>query len=350
MASTDWKEVVTDGEEARFAGYAEELGAAQKALAEKSGVMARALHAKGNAGLVGTFEVLADVPAHAKIGMFAEPRTYDALIRFSNGSPKVQNDKEADVRGLAVKVIGVGGKKLIPGMEDEKTQDFLSIRSPATPVRDADEFMKLVRAARNPATAVFSLLFSFGPFRLPGLLGKVVKSVNAPMKPLAETAYYSAAPITFGPHAVHFAFLPASGAAAAAPRLDHPVVRGVGNDSLGDALGADLDKRALVWDFAVQFYVDETSTPIEDNSVEWTPEVAPFVKVARLTIPAIDPKSPRAQKIRDAIEKLSFDPWHARSDLRPIGSIMRARNHAYRASTMNRGAAKEPESLPDFGG
>lgn len=346
MPSTDWKEIVTEGEDTRFASYAEELGAGQKALAAKNGVIARALHAKGNAGLVGTFEVLADIPSDAKVGMFAEPRTYDALIRFSNGSPKVQSDKEPDVRGVAVKVIGVGGKKLIPGMEDAKTQDFLAIRSATTPVRNADDFMKIVRAARNPATALFSLLFSFGPFRLPGLLGKIVKSINAPVKPLAETTYYSAAPITFGPHAVHFAFLPASGAAAAEPKADHPVVRGLGNDALGDALGGDVSKRALAWDFAVQFYENESSTPIEDNTVEW---VTPFVKIGRLTIPAQDPKSPRGQKIRDAIEKLSFDPWHAREDLRPIGSMMRARNHAYRVSTINREAAKEPEALPDFG-
>lgn len=346
--STSWKEVVTEGEDTRFAGYAEELGAMQKKLSEKAGGMARALHAKGNAGLLARFEVLADVPEDARVGMFAEPRTYDALVRFSNGAARRQSDKEADVRGIGVKVIGVGGKKLIPGMEDEKTQDFLAIRSPATPVRHADEFMKLVRAARNPATALFSLLFSVGPIRLPGLLGAVVRSINAPMKPLAETTYYSAAPITFGPFAAHFAFLPKSGPAPAEAAADHPVVRGLGLDSLGDALSADVARRELVWDFCVQFYKDDDNTPIEDNSVEWLPQIAPFVNIGRLTILAQDTKSARGQKVTSYVETLAFDPWHARTDLRPIGSIMRARNHAYRVSTQNRQAAREPSELPSF--
>lgn len=343
--STSWKEVVTDGEDERFGRYAAELGAIQKKLGEKAGGLSRALHAKGNAGLVGTFEVLADVPEEARVGMFAEPRTYEAVVRFSNGAARRQADKEPDVRGLGVKILGVGGKKLIPGMEDERTQDFLAIRSPATPVRNADEFMKLVRAAQTPATAPFSLLFSVGPFRLPGLLGAVVKSINAPVKPLAETAYYSAAPITYGPYAAHFAFLPASGPA---PQSSHPEVRGAGMDSLGDALTADVARRDLVWDFAVQFFRDEESTPIEDNSVEWRPDVAPFVRVGRLTLAMQDAKSARGKKVTEWIETLAFDPWHARTDLRPIGSIMRARNHAYRVSTMNRGAAKEPSALPSF--
>lgn len=343
--STSWREVVTDGEDARFAGYAEELGAMQKKIAEKAGGISRALHAKGNACLLAKFEVLPDVPEDARVGMFASPRTYDAVVRFSNGAARRQADKEPDVRGIGVKIIGVGGKKLIPGMEDEKTQDFLAIRSPATPVRDADEFMKLVRAAQNPATALFSLLFSVGPFRLPGLLGSVVKSINAKMLPLAETTYFSAAPITYGPYAAHFAFVPASGPA---PAENHPVVRGVGLDSLGDALSGDVRKRDLVWDFCVQFYTDDDNTPIENNSVEWLAQIAPFVKVGRLTIPAQDTKSARGKKVTDWVETLSFDPWHARADLRPIGSIMRARNHAYRVSTQNRQAAKEPHELPSF--
>jgi len=37
------------------------------------------------------------------------------------------------VRGLAVKVLGVPGKKLIPGLEAAPTQDFLAIHSIGIP-------------------------------------------------------------------------------------------------------------------------------------------------------------------------------------------------------------------------
>jgi hypothetical protein len=40
---------------------------------------------------------------------------------------------------------------------------------------------------------------------------------------------------------------------------------------------------------------------------------------------------------------MSFDPWHALEAHRPLGAMMRARNHAYRVSTKERQAAAEPE-------
>lgn len=38
---------------------------------------------------------------------------------------------------------------------------------------------------------------------------------------------------------------------------------------------------------------------------------------------------------------MSFDPWHALVEHRPLGSIMRARNAAYRVSTAARKATSE---------
>src|SRR5512140_224474 len=111
MASTDWKENLPEGEAARFATYAEQVHALQKKHAE-NGKAARGLHAKGHGGLRATLEVLADLPAHAKHGVFATPRTFDAFVRFSNGSGKRQSDKAGDVRGIAVKLVGVPGKKV----------------------------------------------------------------------------------------------------------------------------------------------------------------------------------------------------------------------------------------------
>jgi hypothetical protein len=59
-------------------------------------------------------------------------------------------------------VLGVAGKKVIPGMEDATTQDFLAIRTPAVPMRNADEFVTLVRAARTPALLPFKLIAALG--------------------------------------------------------------------------------------------------------------------------------------------------------------------------------------------
>ena len=46
---------------------------------------------------------------------------------------------------------------------------------------------------------------------------------------------------------------------------------------------------------------------VNASSCNWMP--------ARLTLPVQDPDSPRGKKVRDVVEHLSFDPWHARDDL-----------------------------------
>ena len=104
----------------------------------------------------------------------------------------------------------------------------------------------------------------------------------------------------------------------------------------------------VTYDFQVQFFVDETRTPIEDGAVEWKESDAPFVTIARLTLPVQDPTSERGRKLAETIEGLSFDPWHALEELRPLGNLMRARNPAYRVSTGERKAAREPDGTETF--
>jgi hypothetical protein len=336
-ASTDWREEIAAGERERFEEYAALLASIQEKRGHKREGGDRALHAKSNLGVVAKLEVLPNLPPEAAQGMFATPRTYDAVIRYSNGTGGRQSDRKPDVRGFALKVIGVEGKKIIEGMENARTQDFLAVRTAALPVRDPDEFIALVRSAANPALAPFKLVAALGVGRGLAVLRGVIGSLRATVTPLAATTYYSAAPIRYGPYAVHYGFFPHD-----APEALH--VRDA--DTLGDGLAARLRARPVVYDLRVQHYEDATTTPIEDASVEWK---APFVTVATLTLPVQDPRSRRGARLAEAIERMSFDPWHAREDHRPLGSIMRARNHAYRHSTIARQAAPEPEALPDLG-
>ena len=119
MPATNWQEKVDPGETARFERYAEQLREIQRRNA-RGGAPARALHAKGQLGLEARLTVLPDLPAHARVGPFAAPATFRAYVRYSNGSGKRQHDARADVRGVAVKLAGVEGRKLIPGLENAK--------------------------------------------------------------------------------------------------------------------------------------------------------------------------------------------------------------------------------------
>jgi hypothetical protein len=327
--ATDWREVVPDGENARFEQHAAALGALQRKPD-------RALHAKQNLGLEAEFEILSHLPPEAAVGLFATPKKYAAVARFSNGAGRRQPDKVMDVRGLAVKLFGVDGKKVIPGLENARTQDFLAIRTPSLPVRNAEEFFALVRAAQSPALLPIKLMASLGIGRAFKILGAALRGFKLPQAPLWATGYFSALPIKYGPYAVQFSFMPTESASPL--KLTRP-------DHLGEELTERLQKSPVAYDFRVRFYKDPESTPIENAFVEWNAE---WVTVARLTLPVQDATSPRGKKVDELVERLSFDPWHAREDLRPLGNMMRARNIAYRVSTQARGAAPEPEEAPRF--
>ena len=52
-------------------------------------------------------------PTEHRVGLFAQPRTYPAFIRFANASSAT--DREKDVRGMSIKVRQVHGDNLTPG-------------------------------------------------------------------------------------------------------------------------------------------------------------------------------------------------------------------------------------------
>ncbi len=334
--SQEWKEVSSADEAARFAEFAQRFTVLQKMRA-RDGAPMRALHAKGHAGLEASLEVFDDLPPHARHGLFAEAGRYEAIVRYSNGSGGHRHDQAGDARGLAVKVLGVEGEKVLGGA---RTQDFLGVLSPAIPFRNADEFVSFVWAMRNPRLAPIRLMLDLGPLRTFGLLRTIAAGVRTPPASLVTRPFYSAAPIQCGPYAVRFRFAPTEPYATDA---DTPLSKA--RNAYADDLALRVREGAVSYTLAVQFFVDERQTPIEDASVDWPVTVAPYVDVGRLVIAKQDTESERGRKLHDAVERLSFDPWHALAAHRPLGNIMRARKEGYFASASGRAAAAEPESL-----
>jgi hypothetical protein len=332
--STDWKEVIPPGEDARFLGYAEIL----RGLQRKRDSRSRGLHGKANLGLTAELVIDDNLPAHARHGLGAKPGRYSAYVRVSNGSGARQHDKKGDVRGFAFKVVGVDGKKIIPGMENARTQDFLLINNPTTAVRNADEFLAIVKAMQSPALLVPRLIGAVGFGRAFAIIKKAAGDLGKKMSSVAFTTYFSAAPVSWGPYAVKVSLNPRAEAPADARS-------GSGPDWIGEDLAARAKAGPIVWDFRLQFYSDAASTPLEDHDQEWQGD---WLTIGTLTLAQQDVSSERGRKISAFIEQASFDPWHALAEHKPLGNMMRARNHAYRLSTQERKAASEPDGSETF--
>ena len=340
--STAWKEIVEPDEQTLFEGFAREIANHQKEIAQRTGSpLRRGFHAKLHAGLIAEFKVLADFPAYARFGVFGEPKVFPAVVRFSNGEPTTNRDSHPEPRGIAIKLIGVPGRKLLPGQEDAVTQDFLATsHSVTSTVRNARQFIAFIRAARNPFTLPFALASAVGFSESIRILKAFVSTVYVSrVRSLVTEQFFSTAPIKFGPCAVKFAVRPADGTEEATSR---PLTA----DFLRDELADRLRKGDVLYDFLVQFYVDDKRTPIEDTSILWEPRDAPFVQVAQLRIPRCDLDDPGVVAVSDAVDRLSFSPWHATEEHRPLGNVMRARRVAYEVSSVLRGHTPEPTRLP----
>src|SRR6185369_15378429 len=163
---------------------------------------------------------------------------------------------------------------------------------------------EVLLATMSPASGLFRVAAKYGVGRTFSILSKAIGNLRKPTVSLATTRYFSAAPIQFGSYAVRYGLVPH---AKPEPRSSGPR----SDDYLRDDLSARLRQGLIHYDFQVQFFVDETRTPIEDHSVEWKEADAPFVTLARLTLAKQDPDSPRGERVAEFVDKLSFDPWHA---------------------------------------
>lgn len=314
-ASTEWREVIATGENDRHERQAAQFVELQKQKTRRFG-NGRALHRKQLLGLRASFDVLADLPEPARQGIFAQPRTFDALLRLSNGGFNRDPDKVPDVRGFSVKVLGVEGTAALGG--DAVSQDFALINHEHFSSPTSETFTRVVTTAGGSPAAVLGRVV-----RSPGLLLHLLKvggALRTSFSGFATQNFYSAAPLACGPYAVRLRLLAASDRPAPAASADWAA----------DVL-TRLAEGPLAYDFQVQFFVDEASTPIEDAAAVWA---SPFHTIARLTVPTQE----RDDTLDDEIEAGRFDPWNALTEHRPLGEVMRARKVAYYASQQARGA------------
>jgi hypothetical protein len=302
----------------------------------------RGQHPKMHGCVLGEFAVEPGLPAELRHGVFATPRTFPCWIRFSNGSQ--DDDARGDIHGMAIKLLGVEGEKILPAEGQERTQDFLLMDHPAFFARHARSNRALAETIRRSAGRPLfkSLLFPIRDERakrsayvavrhfLLGLRFHEFACLRAalskkPASPLGID-YWSATPYRLGPLAVKYTARPR-------PNDVPPPTDFTSRDRLRAAMVAHLDQAEARFDFFVQPQGDPKTMPIEDASVEWDPAAAPFHKVATITIPSQEFDTPER---REFGEDLSYTPWHSLPAHRPLGGINRARRETYEAVSRRR--------------
>jgi hypothetical protein len=275
----------------------------------------RAGNTKTHGVVRGTFEVLHGLPQHLRHGVFAEPRSYKAWVRFAGPGPLAPPDiEDQGVLSIGVKLMGVEGSKLI---DDEKmTQDFTAISTPTFVTPDAAENVKLQRRI-GEGTPLFYFLSPADSHLLDGLMQALyARTHSSPF----ETPYYSCVPYLMGDgQAMKFSLRPSV-------RERSPIPRSFPDNYLRQAMATTLALKEVSFQFFVQLQTDPHRMPVEDATIVWPERLAPSVQVATLRLPAQSFDSPEQLAFAD---KLSINPWHGLEDHRPLGSQNRVRRTLY---------------------
>ena len=285
----------------------------------------RDAHARDNGCVKSVFRVNPDIAKDLQHGVFATPgREFEAWIRFSNGNSEVLSPRLPDARGMAVKLVGVDGPKLLGDEPD--TQDLLMANNPGFFVDDLERYKNALVTFH--AGGYVHQLFALHALRWRERLQSLRTNFAPPITNALYSQYWSMTSYRLGVGdgriAIKYTAKPRVGQMpGAASRLRTFLSP---HFSLKDNMQNILDSREMWFDFFIQRYVDKHRTPVEDNLTEWKEEVSPPEPVAKIIIPVQDLSS--AERARFC-ENLSFNPWHCLAEHKPLGVVNRVRRMIY---------------------
>ncbi len=327
-----------------------------KVAQTRRGLAVRASHAKPSGIVKGTLVVPEGLPPALRQGLFAQPGSYPALVRFAQGPGEHLSDRISTHRGMSVKIFSVEGEKL-PGHEAD-TQDFVFATGAVFPDADAAAFLKSIRRIESHAG---------GNSRLKEVVSNSARAINAtvkavtghdvpmldffghpPLHPLAES-YHSQVPMRFGDHVAKLAWFPVTPEQIelAGEKLD----TNFDSNVFRHATVTYFERNDAVFELRAQLCTNVDTMPIENASVEWPEKQSPYVTVATLVLPQQAAMSP--ERVAFVEQRIGFRPAHSLAAHRPLGSLMRARLRAYDAlaayrQAYNRAIPIEPASIDEI--
>ncbi|MBS0467792.1 MAG: hypothetical protein JSS31_06990 [Proteobacteria bacterium] len=264
------------------------------------------------------FIVHEGLPAALRHGIYAQPRSYPAWVRFSGPGPYVTPDiDDVGFMSISVKLMDVPGPKLMD--EERFTQDMFGVSPPTFVTPDVRANAQLQQESLKNAS-----IFYFLNFHRPHLLDLVmqglwIKTQSSPF----EAPYFSCVPYLLGEgQAMQYSFWPKTSKRTPIPRLPlRPP-----DDYLRNAMVAALAEGDVELDVRLQLQTDPHLMPIENAAVLWPERLSPRLSAATLRMPR---QKFDSQAQIDFARRLSYNPWHSIAEHRPLGNQSRARRRMY---------------------
>lgn len=294
----------------------------EKSIREQytAGNALRDAHPKAHGCVRAEFHVSKNIPAQFAKGVFIPDQSYQAWIRFSNASNDASSaDIDKDARGIAIKLLGVSGEKILESEKQATTQDFIMINHPVFFANDAKRYLSFINDVNSHnMIRKLHIPFALGFKGTMNALGARNSQIANPL----YARYWSMAPYQLGlgndRQAVKYSVRACSVTANNLPKNPS-------HDFLREALKNTLQQTDACMEFLIQ---PRTSSQmlVEDSMTEWDEKAAPFYQVATIHIPKQNFDTPEQNKF---CENLSFTPWHALPAHKPLGAVNRMRKVIY---------------------
>ncbi len=296
----------------------------------------RDAHAKSHGIIKGELQVYENLPEPLAQGLFKTPKTY------STSHPAIEPDKKSFQRGMAIKVIGVEGKKFLPEDADALTQDFLLVNYPVIPtgtIKDYLDFQEQLEKAANGPEFIQNLQNHQQVLarKFKQLLGKEddPNIFGIPGSHLLGDVYFSMAAIRYGDYIAKISAAPLSeNVKALHDKKMEDELKEDPDDFLTKIVAGFFKTQGAEYEIRAQLCTNLAKMPVEDGSVQWPEDESPYQPVAKIVIPPQDTVSDARRVYGDDV--LSFNPFHCLPEHRPLGGIMRVRRLVYDVSSKYR--------------
>ncbi|MDR6100056.1 catalase [Agrobacterium larrymoorei] len=328
-------ETVRDKEPETISGLIEQFDTILETTAKNYGHAVRSVHAKAHGIIEAEMVVKPGLPQELAQGLFAMPGTHKAFMRLSTNAGDILPDAVSLPRGMALKVLDVQGQRLTDA--EGSTQDFVMVNGPVFQAPNAEKFLsslkllaKTTDKMEGTKVVMSSVLQTVNKgLEAVGVSSPAIQSLGgAPdVDPLGET-YFSVTPFRYGDYVAKFRLRPVS--PDLTKRTGTEIDVSVREDAIRETVQAEMQETHGVWEFQVQLCRDLEKQPIEDPTVEWKEDDAPFITVATITARPQDSWSD--EKVQKVDEEMRFSVWTGLADHQPLGNINRARKETYRHS------------------
>lgn len=359
---TDDVEVKQPLEDEHTLQVTESMARVNKIMFERYRHAIRDAHSKSHGIIRAELQVYDNLPEPLAQGLFKTPRIYPVIIRFSTAQGMIEPDKKSSLRGMALKVIGVEGKKFLPEEADALTQDFLLVNYPVIPtgtVKDyLDQQLQIEKHIDSPELfQTIQLRIQAATRKIQQVLGKEYdpNTFGIPGSHLLGDIYFSMAAIRYGDYIAKISIAPLSDNVKALhdQDMDKELIKKEPETFLTTIVSDFFRGQQAEYELRAQLCTDLEKMPVEDGSVQWPEKESPYQPIAKLTILPQDTFSPARRVYGDDV--LSFNPFHCLPEHRPLGNIMRVRRLVYETSSRyrhetNAQPRKEPtgiDELPD---